>query len=58
MYIFLVSYAARSYRRPRVKRIKMNMFKKKKSQSAAASGGPEEAVSSSNSNEELGLEEA
>jgi hypothetical protein len=57
-YMFLVSYAARTYHRPR--RVSKTRPRKQKAAALAASG-PEEVVASSpaaDSNEELGLEEA
>ncbi|MDR0443226.1 MAG: hypothetical protein LBH44_07470 [Treponema sp.] len=55
LYIYIVSYAARSYRRPRaIKKPKIKLKKVK----AASVAGPEEAGQGTNTNEELGLEEA
>ncbi|MDR0300996.1 MAG: hypothetical protein LBI04_01630 [Treponema sp.] len=54
LYLKIVSYAARSYHRPREKRIRI---RRKKAELAPASI-PEEAESGSNTNDELGLEEA
>ena len=52
IYLSLVFYVAKAYRRPRVKSVKVRM---KKYQPAA---GPEETGEGENSNDELGLEEA
>jgi len=57
LYMFLVSYVARSYHRPRTSKKAKNMFKKKQSQPVAEAGGPEEATEGADANEELGLEE-
>jgi hypothetical protein len=54
LYLNIVSYAARSYRRPKVKKVKI---KQKKAEPLPASI-PEEGESSHDSNDELGLEEA
>ena len=53
LFLQIVFYAARSYHRPREKKIKVKI-KKSKPEPAQ---GPEEAESGSNSNDELGLEE-
>ena len=55
LYFYIVFYAARSYRRPRAKKVKIKKQKIKKGEPAA---GPVEAASASNTNDELGLEEA
>jgi hypothetical protein len=56
IYLNIVFYTARSYRRPRmIKKAKPNS-KKAKSEPAAETG-PEEAGSDLNSTDELGLEE-
>jgi flagellar biosynthesis/type III secretory pathway M-ring protein FliF/YscJ len=54
IYIYLVTYAARRYRRPRMKSEKPN---KRKSKSDAPAG-PVAAEGGSDTNDELGLEEA
>ena len=54
IYVYLVSYVARSYHRPRVKKTKVKIKKAAPVQEA----GPEETEASGNSNDELGLEEA
>jgi flagellar biosynthesis/type III secretory pathway M-ring protein FliF/YscJ len=57
IYFFIVSHAARRYRRPRSsKKRSVNLFKKKKS--AEALNTSVEINSDSSSNDELGLEEA
>jgi len=56
IYIYIVSYVARSYHRPRV--AKKITFKKAKKVKPVPSQGPEETESGSNTNDELGLEEA
>ncbi|MDR1868425.1 MAG: hypothetical protein LBQ82_00395 [Treponema sp.] len=55
IYVYLVSYVARSYHRPRVKKVKKTKAKKAEPVQEA---GPEETEASGNSNDELGLEEA
>jgi len=57
LYIHIVSHFAKSYHRPRTKKLKINMFKKKPKQ-AVSKGIPEEVLSGSDSNEDLGIEEA
>ena len=54
LYLSIVFYAARTYRRPRI----VPKIKKKKQKAQPAPAGPEEVASGSNSNDELGLEEA
>jgi cell division protein YceG involved in septum cleavage len=57
IYIFIVNYVSRSYRRPRVKREKK--IKVKKSEPVAETiEEDEDGGSIDNSNDELGLEEA
>jgi flagellar biosynthesis/type III secretory pathway M-ring protein FliF/YscJ len=57
LYMFLVSYVARTYHRPRA--VSKNKPQKKKTAAAVAAAAPEEVVSSSaDTNEELGLEES
>ncbi|MCL2442706.1 MAG: hypothetical protein FWD13_04490 [Treponema sp.] len=63
LFINLVSYVAKAYRRPRSLKkinINLNLFKKKKKSSQAAAGPTitEETYADSDSNDELGLEEA
>jgi len=58
IYIALVNNAAKSYRRPRVRKERKNPFKKKKADNAASPAEDMEITSSGDSNEELGLEEA
>lgn len=53
IYLYIVSYVARSYHRPRVKRVKI-----KKRPEKAMEAGPEETEVGGDSNDELGLEEA
>jgi len=53
-YFSIVSYVARSYHRPRVKRVKRIKTKKA---APVQEAGPEETESGGNSNDELGLEE-
>ena len=56
LYLSLVGYVARSYRRPRfVSRAKPR--KQKKAAAEIASASPEEASDSADTNEALGLEE-
>ncbi len=54
VYIWLVSYTTKSYRRPRVKKAKV---KRAKNSAPAGDSGPEETHDSLDSNDELGLEE-
>ena len=55
LYMYIVSFVARSYHRPRVsKRI---AFKKPKKAEPVSSEGPEETESEHDTNDELGLEE-
>ncbi|MDR0319955.1 MAG: hypothetical protein LBI28_00490 [Treponema sp.] len=56
IYISIVSYVARSYHRPRMKKVKS--FKKKKAEPTAATPEVSEEDSAMDSNDELGLEEA
>ena len=53
LYMQIVFYAARSYHRPKVKKVKIKTKKIK----PEAEAGPEEAEGGSSSNDELGLEE-
>ena len=56
IYLYIVSYTARSYHRPRAaKKITLKKTKKAKPE---PSQGPEETESGHNTNDELGLEEA
>lgn len=55
IYIYIVSHAASSYRRPRVKKDKT---KRVKTNASTEDTGPEETIESGNTNDELGLEEA
>jgi len=57
LYIFIVNYAARSYRRPRVKREKKVKVKKAEVVTETIEE-EEDGGSVENSNDELGLEEA
>ena len=52
LYLQIVFYAAKSYHRPRVKKIRL-----KRSKPEPAAAGPEETEAGVDSNEELGLEE-
>ena len=54
IYIYIVSYVARSYHRPRVRKVKV---KPKKVKSEPVEAGPEETESGPDTNDELGLEE-
>ena len=54
LYLFIVFYVAKAYRRPRMSPIKIKL---RRSKSAETAGGPEEAGSGGDSNEDLGLEE-
>jgi len=58
IFISMFRNAAKSYRRPRVKKERKNPFKKKKAESASVPTDDMEVTSSGDSNEELGLEEA
>jgi hypothetical protein len=56
IYMFIVSYMARSYHAPRPKKVKVK--KSKKADAPVIEAGPEEAGSGAgDSNDELGLEE-
>ena len=55
LYLYIVFYAARSYRRPRAKKEKIKRHKIKKADLPTA---PKDSESAENTNDELGLEEA
>jgi Na+-transporting methylmalonyl-CoA/oxaloacetate decarboxylase gamma subunit len=56
IYIYIVNYVSRSYRRTRVKKEKVK--KPKKAEPVIEQEGVEEVESGSSSNDELGLEES
>lgn len=56
IYFWIVSYTAKSYRRPRAKKVKVKV-KRAKDLAPAGDSGPEETYDSIDSNDELGLEE-
>jgi flagellar biosynthesis/type III secretory pathway M-ring protein FliF/YscJ len=57
IYFFIVTQAAKAYRRPKAaKKLKVNLFKKKDKPAAAATG-PEISESDANHVDDLGIEE-
>jgi len=57
IFLNIVFYVTRTYRRP-ISIKKISFKRKKKAEPVAAVSGPEEAPSGASANEELGLEEA
>jgi len=58
IYISIVNHVSKSYRHPKVKRVKVKKEKKVKSAEPVIHEEGDEEESSHNSNDELGLEEA